>query len=182
MCLYYQYLQYRDSDGFKMIPFNTQGPKQNGRHLACDHVEYILLNTIFVSRFKFQFVQLTISHHWIGWRPDTEWWKAITRSNDDTCYASQGLMKYCRYINALRPIQIQSGQHLQTTYWWTLKNWICHAMEMLSALLTLYEGNPLVSRGFPSQRASNAEPWYSLMCDEIYCWINIRVVCNLRRH
>ena len=110
----------------KWYPLIHRGLKQKGRHLACDHVEYILLNTIFVSRFKFQFVQLTISDHWIGWRPDTEWWKAITWSNDDTCYASQGLMKYYRYINALRPIQ--SGQHLQTTYWWTLKklNMSCH--------------------------------------------------------
>ena len=93
-------------------------PKQNSRHLACNHLEYILLKTISVFCFKFEFVQLTIGHHWIRWQPDTEWWQAITWSNDDTRYASQGLLKYCRYINALRPIQ--SGQHLQTTYWWTL--------------------------------------------------------------
>ena len=36
-------------------------------------------------------------------------------------------------------------------------SWWCDDMEVLSTLLALCEGNPLVTSGFPSQRASNAE-------------------------
>ena len=39
-----------------------------------------------------------------------------------------------------------------------------HAMEMLSALLVLYEEKPLLSSEFPSQMASDAEPWCFLWC------------------
>ena len=37
--------------------------------------------------------------------------------------------------------------------------WWLHYMETFSVLLALYEGNPLVTSGFPSQRASNVELW-----------------------
>ena len=40
----------------------------------------------------------------------------------------------------------------------------CHCMETFSALLVLCEGNPPVTGGFPSQRASNIEPWCFLCC------------------
>ena len=42
--------------------------------------------------------------------------------------------------------------------------WWHHDMEMLPSLLALCEGNPPVSGGYPSQRASNAELWYFLSC------------------
>ena len=37
--------------------------------------------------------------------------------------------------------------------------WWYHAMETLSTLLALCEGNPPVTGGFPSQRASNVDFW-----------------------
>ena len=42
--------------------------------------------------------------------------------------------------------------------------WWQHDMEMHSTLLALCEGNPSVTDGFPSQRASNAELWCFLCC------------------
>ena len=42
---------------------------------------------------------------------------------------------------------------------WILYFLVCHDMETLSALLALCEGNPLVTIGFHSQRASNANLW-----------------------
>ena len=39
-----------------------------------------------------------------------------------------------------------------------------HGMEMIFALLALCEGNPSVTDGFPSQRASNAKLWCFLSC------------------
>ena len=41
--------------------------------------------------------------------------------------------------------------------------WRCD-MEILSTLLALCEGNPLVTSGLPSHRATNAEPWYCPYC------------------
>ena len=39
--------------------------------------------------------------------------------------------------------------------YWTSTGWWCHAIETLSALLALYERNPPVTCGCPSQMASN---------------------------
>ena len=39
-------------------------------------------------------------------------------------------------------------------------DWWCHQMETPSALLALCEGNPPVTGGFPSQRASNVDRWH----------------------
>ena len=47
----------------------------------------------------------------------------------------------------------------QSCLWWW---W--HGMERLSTLLALCEGNPPVTGGFPSQRASNADLWGFLCC------------------
>ena len=38
--------------------------------------------------------------------------------------------------------------------------WRCHDMKSFSSLLALCEGNPPVTGGFPSQRASNTQLWY----------------------
>ena len=60
---------------------------------------------------------------------------------------------------------------ITTRYW--LQNpcaicsitWWYHAVETLTALLALCEGNPPVTTGgFPSQRASNVDLWYFLCC------------------
>ena len=45
-----------------------------------------------------------------------------------------------------------------------LDAWWGHDIETLSALLALCVGNPPVTGGFPSQRASNVELWYFLCC------------------
>ena len=46
---------------------------------------------------------------------------------------------------------------------WKSLSW-CHDMETLNALLALCEGNPSVTDGFPSQRASNEEFDGLFMC------------------
>ena len=43
-------------------------------------------------------------------------------------------------------------------------SWWCHDMEMISASLSLCEGNLPIAGGFPSQRANNAELWCFLCC------------------
>ena len=55
-----------------------------------------------------------------------------------------------------------------------IESWCHHDMETLSALLALCEGNPLLSSGFPSQRASNAELWYFACCQpkQTFEWIH----------
>ena len=47
-------------------------------------------------------------------------------------------------------------------------------MKLLSALLTLCEGNPPVISGSPSQRASDAELWCFSDVNVNNCWISIR--------
>ena len=42
--------------------------------------------------------------------------------------------------------------------------WWLHDMDMISILLTLCEGNPLITGGFSLQKASNAELWCFLWC------------------
>ena len=48
----------------------------------------------------------------------------------------------------------------------TMTLW-CNHVEILSTLLALCEGNPPVTGGFPSQRVSDAGPWFrAFLC----CW------------
>ena len=47
-------------------------------------------------------------------------------------------------------------------------SWWCHDMEMLYASLSLWEENPLITGGFPSQKASNAELWCFIRCSPDY--------------
>ena len=58
-------------------------------------------------------------------------------------------------------------------YWYLPYVIICHngnafhydvMADALFALLTLWEGDPPVTGGFPSQRASNVKPWCFLRC------------------
>ena len=56
-----------------------------------------------------------------------------------------------------------SSFYLETFSWW------CYGMELLSLLLALCEGNPLVTGRFPSQRASNVEFWCFLCC--LLCYL-----------
>ena len=56
-------------------------------------------------------------------------------------------------------MQRQLLQNTKDRPWNWDRSWWSHDMETLPALLTLYEGNPSVTGGFPSQRASNGEPW-----------------------
>ena len=60
----------------------------------------------------------------------------------------------------------------------SFKTWWRNAMETLSALLDLCEGNPPVTGGFPSQRAL-------MFCLAFACtksWINCQVAAELKRH
>ena len=45
-----------------------------------------------------------------------------------------------------------------------ISTWWCHDMGTCFALLTLWEGNPLVTGWFHSKSASNTELWCSLCC------------------
>ena len=68
--------------------------------------------------------------------------------------------------------------------WWLviseiLRPWWCHDMEMFSTLLTLCEGNPPVTGGFPSQRASNVD-MLSLLSKCTSCCINNLVASDFR--
>ena len=63
----------------------------------------------------------------------------------------------------------------------SVKSWWCHGMEMLSVLLALCEGNPLVTGGFPSQRASNAQLWSFLFCkleQAVEQTMELTVICD----
>ena len=42
--------------------------------------------------------------------------------------------------------------------------WWCHDMGTLSIVLDLREGNPLLTSGYPSESASNAELWWFFFC------------------
>ena len=54
-------------------------------------------------------------------------------------------------------------------------------METLSALLVLFEVNPLVVFWFPSQRSSNTGIWwFTLQFGRTICWTNCRVGGDLR--
>ena len=58
----------------------------------------------------------------------------------------------------------------------------CYDMLRVSVLLALYEGNPTMTVGLPSQRTSDAELWcmYSLMFARTSCWTNGHVADDLR--
>ena len=55
-------------------------------------------------------------------------------------------------------------------------------IQKLSSWLALCEGNPPIIGGLPSQKTSNAEFWCVFAVRWTSCWINSRVVGNLRRH
>ena len=46
-------------------------------------------------------------------------------------------------------------------------SWWHHGMEVLSLLMVLCVGNPPVTGGFPTQRASDAEVWWCLWCQPL---------------
>ena len=61
----------------------------------------------------------------------------------------------------------------------------CNDMETLSTLLALYEESPLITEGFSSQVASNAELWCFLswsLYDEKDYWTGSKIVDDVRRH
>ena len=53
-------------------------------------------------------------------------------------------------------------------------------METLSALLGLYEGNPLITAGFPLNRL--VMRMFSLMLAQTSCWPNSQFANDLKRH
>ena len=55
-----------------------------------------------------------------------------------------------------------------------------HAMEALSALQVLYEVNPPIITGFPSERARNEG--FSMMLDRTNCWAISRSAGDLKSH
>ena len=71
---------------------------------------------------------------------------------------------------------ISSHQHIRLVLSFRISiatcTWRRHDMDTLSALLALCEGNPPVTGGFLSQRASNAEIWCFFYISRISCWTN----------
>ena len=74
-------------------------------------------------------------------------------------------------LNGLSPLSLchQLGQPLITM----LHRWRHHVIEKPFTFLTLCEGNPPVTGGFPSQRASNAELWYLLLWPWCIQWSSL---------
>ena len=72
-------------------------------------------------------------------------------------------------------------------FWWpkellssALCRW-CPDVETLSTSLALCDGNPLMTGGLPSQRASNVELWcFPIWLAGMSCWTNSRVATDLR--
>ena len=65
--------------------------------------------------------------------------------------------------------------HVTSCSWWN------HQMETFFALLALCEGNPPITRGFPSQRPV-ARSFDVLMCSWRNGWANTLDAGDLRRH
>ena len=81
-----------------------------------------------------------------------------------------------RLGSAARPFQAFSSP--SPAAWWR------HDIETLSASLPLCEGNPPVTGGFPSQRASDVDRWslFSLLSSWTSCMANSRVARDLKCH
>ena len=85
-------------------------------------------------------------------------------------YVGQGthlvLVEKSQIIKAIWSILLKHHFDLKVLDWvllsWMLSWWCCNNMEKI--LLTLCKGNPPVTGGFPSQRASNVDLWYFLCC------------------
>ena len=69
-------------------------------------------------------------------------------------------------------VMSNESSRVQGPWWWL-------DMETLSALLALCEGNPPFTGGFPSQRASNVELWFSFLHTWTDCWTNSGVAGDL---
>ena len=73
--------------------------------------------------------------------------------------------------------------HVITFAWWHLiMKWWRHPMETFSALLTLCEGNPPVTGGFPHKGQWRGALKFSLICAWTNDWANTRDAGDLRRH
>ena len=58
--------------------------------------------------------------------------------------------------------------------------WWRHHMATLSLLLTLCEGNPPVTGGFPSERASSTKLWFFYMYAWTNGWTNSGINCDFK--
>ena len=76
----------------------------------------------------------------------------------------------------------QNGNLVYVMTFIILTTWWRHDMETLSALLALYEGNPRVTGGFPSQNANDADLNVSFDVSWTRCWTNSPMVGDLRRY
>ena len=80
-----------------------------------------------------------------------------------------------------QPYQITFSRLIKTWHEWYMP-WWRNQMEIFSALLALCEGNPLVTRGFPSKCQWRRALVFSLICVWINNWANNRDAGDLRRH
>ena len=95
------------------------------------------------------------------WQPKLFYW--LCRTEEEDCW----LTEFHLYWNMMH--------QYSTTI--NLRN---HGMETVYALLALCEGNPPVTGGFPSQRASNAEPWWLIWCWAEHAFENTPVLSEMR--
>ena len=99
---------------------------------------------------------------------------------DGSTAASQSEVMYARK-SVLSNIYLICSYHSDTNPWLTILFIVQGNMSTtLSELSDFYEGNPLITDGFPSLRASSRELCCFLCClSEQICWINNRVVGNM---
>ena len=101
-------------------------------------------------------------------------------------------LEICGVLNIFSTPRSSVKQNSYTTFWpeqWDPYLWpyvtdtgLHHDTETLSTLLALCEGNPPMTGGFPSQRASNAELIFAFLLAWTNCWENTQVACDLRCH
>ena len=68
----------------------------------------------------------------------------------------------CESSQVIEPAFVASYFFCETS--WSRVHDILHDMETFSAPLTLWEGNPLVTSGFSSQKTNKAKVWCSRWC------------------
>ena len=126
-----------------------------------------ILQTTFTNTFDWNDIIVQISLKFVP--------KAPIKNQSPSIYSCYGLAPNRR--------QAITWANDDPVHWHKYLTWWRHQMKAFSALLSLCEGNPPVTGGFPSHRDSNAELWYvSLICAWTNIWANNRDTGGLRHH
>ena len=96
-------------------------------------------------------INLHKSRNWLN----SPWFNSLYCIYDVTRYIDDLGQERCNF--SVLTMELRLSCTNPSTCW-------CNAMEMLSEVLALCEGNPLVTSGFPSQMASNMDIWCYQCC------------------